>query len=190
MRDDFNRLTLEMLARRVGVRCSNPKCRKPTSGPSIVPTNTVNIGVGAHITAASPGGPRFNRNKSARWRRSIANGIWLCQNCAKLIDNDITLYAGKRICLRWKSVSENLAREALESTAARTDSGLTNELITIIEIRAGAILDELASLTRHAVQVYRSERRRKPRVAGRSKETGSDAANDAAKPPPFNAAIS
>jgi hypothetical protein len=33
MRDDFTQSTKELLARRVNLRCSNPGCRKPTSGP-------------------------------------------------------------------------------------------------------------------------------------------------------------
>jgi hypothetical protein len=58
-RDDFNQQTKEMLARRVGYRCVNPHCRKPTSSPRSQPSKAVNIGVAAHITAASEGGPRW-----------------------------------------------------------------------------------------------------------------------------------
>ena len=31
MRDDFSAATKELLARRVGFKCSNPGCRQPTS---------------------------------------------------------------------------------------------------------------------------------------------------------------
>ena len=34
MRDDFLITVKESLARQVGYKCSNPDCRKPTSGPS------------------------------------------------------------------------------------------------------------------------------------------------------------
>jgi hypothetical protein len=60
MRDDFPTLIKEMLAKRVGYRCSNPGCRKPTSGPQEDPSKAVNVGVAAHITAASPNGPRYD----------------------------------------------------------------------------------------------------------------------------------
>ena len=40
------------------------------------------------MTAASPGGPRYNSALTAAQRAASVNGIWLCQNCAKLIDND------------------------------------------------------------------------------------------------------
>ena len=33
MRDDFSQQTLDILAKRVGIRCSNPGCRKLTTGP-------------------------------------------------------------------------------------------------------------------------------------------------------------
>ncbi len=33
MRDEFNKTTKEELAYRVGFKCSNPDCRRPTSGP-------------------------------------------------------------------------------------------------------------------------------------------------------------
>jgi hypothetical protein len=46
------------------------------------------LGVAAHITAASPDGPRYDQNLSSEQRKSPDNGIWLCQNCAKLVDND------------------------------------------------------------------------------------------------------
>jgi hypothetical protein len=33
-------------------------------------------------------GPRYDPVLTVEQRCSVANGIWLCQNCAKLIDND------------------------------------------------------------------------------------------------------
>jgi hypothetical protein len=36
-RDDFNLKTKDTLAKRVGMRCSNPDCRQPTSGPETDP---------------------------------------------------------------------------------------------------------------------------------------------------------
>jgi hypothetical protein len=54
MRDDFSLTTKELLAKRVGYLCSNPKCQQPTSGPQEDPSKAVNIGVACHITAASP----------------------------------------------------------------------------------------------------------------------------------------
>jgi hypothetical protein len=105
MRDDFDRETKEVLARRVGNRCSNPNCRKLTSGPQANPSKALNIGVAAHITAGAPGGPRYDEHQTPKARKSIENGIWLCQNCAKLIDNDQLRYTTD-LLHEWKRLSE------------------------------------------------------------------------------------
>ena len=47
-----------------------------------------NIGVAAHITAAAPGGPRYDPAMSSSARQAIKNGVWLCQLHAKLVDDD------------------------------------------------------------------------------------------------------
>ncbi|MDT8900351.1 HNH endonuclease [Anaeroselena agilis] len=107
-RDNFDMTTKETLAKRVGFRCSNPNCRKLTSGPQIDSAGSINIGVAAHISAASLGGPRYDSQLTSEERKSIDNGIWLCQNCAKLIDNDSVLYSSD-ILLEWKHLSEKAA---------------------------------------------------------------------------------
>ena len=87
--DAFVEPTKRLLASRVGHRCSLPDCRAQTVGPSAEQAKSVNVGVAAHITAASPGGPRFDVSLSAEARSSEGNGIWLCQTCAALIDRDV-----------------------------------------------------------------------------------------------------
>jgi hypothetical protein len=113
-RDDFKLDIKETLARRVGMRCSNPNCRQPTSGPQQDPTKSVNVGVAAHITAAAKGGSRYDSLLSKEDRRSIENAIWLCQVCAKLIDNDSLLYT-RELLRDWKRLSEEAARLAIEA---------------------------------------------------------------------------
>src|SRR6266542_6188315 len=113
MRDDFDKDIKEILARRVGSRCSNPTCRKLTSGPHATPTRAVNLGVAAHITAAAKGGPRYDPHIPAIERKSIDNGLWLCQNCAKLIDNDPQRYTTD-LLRDWKRWSEQAALMEVE----------------------------------------------------------------------------
>ena len=60
MRDDFRKTTINLLANRVGWKCSNPGCRRTTRGAGTEPTDVINIGVAAHITAAAKGGPRYD----------------------------------------------------------------------------------------------------------------------------------
>lgn len=116
MRDDFSKQTLDILAKRVGIRCSNPGCRKLTTGPRSKSIQIINIGVGAHITAAAPGGPRFDPNLSNEERTSPNNGIWLCQNCAKLVDNDPDRYP-VNILRSWKQSAESVALSEIEGGA-------------------------------------------------------------------------
>lgn len=111
-RHDFSKRTVGVLMRRAGARCSNPGCRRITTGPSIQHNGAIVIGLAAHITAASPCGPRYDSVLSETQRKSPSNGIWLCQNCAKLIDSDTTLY--KVDVLRsWKRAAEQYAERQI-----------------------------------------------------------------------------
>lgn len=107
VRDDFSKQVKETLAKRVAYFCSNPTCRKLTIGPSVITKDkTTNIGVAAHICAASPGGPRFDATMSTEKRKAIENGIWLCQNCAHLIDTNSKLFTVEML-KGWKENAEN-----------------------------------------------------------------------------------
>jgi hypothetical protein len=115
MRDDFSKRVADSLAKRVGNRCSNPDCRKRTSGPHTQDDRAVNIGVAAYITAAAPGGPRYDVARTPAERKAAANGIWLCQSCAKLIDNDAGKFTAE-LLLQWKSQAEEEARKGVASS--------------------------------------------------------------------------
>ena len=111
-RDDFAAGVKREIANRVGARCSNPNCRCPTAGPKAGSGGTVSIGVAAHITAAAKGGPRYDLKLSAQDRASLSNAIWLCQNCATLVDRDPSLYEAG-LLRAWKDLSEAAAQLAL-----------------------------------------------------------------------------
>ena len=91
-----------------------------TVGPHTNPALVTNLGVAAHITAASPNGPRFNANLSANERSAIGNGIWLCQTCAKLIDSDSPKYSVE-VLERWKKRAETNAGERLNKQLSGND---------------------------------------------------------------------
>jgi hypothetical protein len=109
MRDDFREDTKRVLAARAGNRCSNPGCRAPTSGPQVEDRKVLNVGVAAHVTAASAGGARFDGALSADERLSASNGIWLCQTCAKLVDNDPIRF-NVDVLRSWRVAGEGSAR--------------------------------------------------------------------------------
>ncbi|MBW3695608.1 hypothetical protein EK599_07860 [Vibrio sp. T187] len=105
-RDDFSASTKRTLAERVGYRCSNPGCGVETAGASIGNNLKVTrIGVAAHITAAARGGPRYDESLSQDARKSITNGIWLCQSCSVLIDRDEHNYSVS-LLQSWKQEAE------------------------------------------------------------------------------------
>ena len=134
-RDEFSRPVIDRLAKRAGMRCSNPDCRAPTSGPSADgPSGVTNIGVAAHICAASPGGARYASKMTPEERSDIGNAIWLCQTDAKLVDDDEYTFS-ESLLRAWKDVAEQIA--ALEArgyavTRARPFADLENKAPKLI----------------------------------------------------------
>ena len=116
MADDFSEQVKRILASRVANLCSKPDCRAPTSGPQVDPAKALNVGVAAHITAASPGGPRYDPNLSPEERSRHENGIWLCQTHAKLVDNDPSRFTAD-VLGRWKRDAEQEAFDRIGKTA-------------------------------------------------------------------------
>ena len=115
-RDDFLKKTVDDVAKRAGYQCSNPGCRRRTVGPSESNSNKhVHIGKAAHITAASPAGPRYNSNLTPDERRAITNAIHLCADCADLIDKNQGIDFSVDLLLWWKETNENEVWEELKN---------------------------------------------------------------------------
>jgi hypothetical protein len=125
-RDDFRQPIKDKLAARVGYRCSNPDCRASTSGPQISDDKAVSVGVAAHISAASSGGPRFNPSLTSQQRSGIKNGIWLCQTCSKLIDGDEKRYTTD-LLVRWRVTAEREAQEHIGKAKPKRTSLVSAE---------------------------------------------------------------
>lgn len=130
MRDDFPKKIKDLLASRVGYRCSNPKCKKVTVGPNTNLNKSVSIGVASHIFAAAEGGPRFDPGMQVNIRKSFENGIWLCQNCAKLIDSDLKKYTPEFL-RDWKETAEHWALAEVQGTK-RTIDQPQNSTVTML----------------------------------------------------------
>jgi tetratricopeptide (TPR) repeat protein len=116
-RDDCPEPLKRALSARVGNLCSNPDCRALTSGPHKEPAQAVNLGVAAHITAPAPGGPRYDAAITPDQRGSVESAIWLCQNCAKLIDNDPARFSVE-LLQGWRASAEEEACERIGRSAA------------------------------------------------------------------------
>ncbi len=76
-RDEFKKETIRALQERAGNKCSAKGCERLTSGSNLRPDKASRIGVAAYITAAAPGGPRYDPSLSSEERSSIRNGIWI-----------------------------------------------------------------------------------------------------------------
>jgi hypothetical protein len=119
MRDDFSQRVKDVLFKRARARCSNPACRRETCEAHSDEDKAINTGFAAHITGASPGGPRYDPSLSTRKRRSAINGIWLCGYCAKLIDSDTQKYTVE-LLRKWKTIAEaGDEREAVRKESVR-----------------------------------------------------------------------
>lgn len=112
MRDDFSQPTKNLLAKQAGHRCTHPSCGKPTSGADESGTGAINIGVAAHITAASSGGPRYDPALTSEQRKDASNGIWLCQDHAHAIDADDSGFSAETL-RTWKRQAEARSFHAL-----------------------------------------------------------------------------
>jgi hypothetical protein len=121
VRDDFTKRTITEIAKGVAYRCSNPECRRPTLGANAAQDGTIIIGVAAHIYAASPGGPRYNAAQTSEARRNKENGLWLCQNCGRLVDADPNRFTVEEMA-KWKHDAQARAfRELVAPDAARAE---------------------------------------------------------------------
>lgn len=107
-RDNFDKATIDALAKRAAYICSNPDCKAltiaPTSGDE---EKFIYIGKAAHITAAAEGGPRYDPNLSQEARKSISNGIFLCSSCADMIDKNNGSDFSTELLRGWKLEHEN-----------------------------------------------------------------------------------
>ena len=126
-RDDFSSKTIETLKKRASYICSNPNCRKITIAPSDKDGNKIlYFGRAAHITAAAPGGPRYDENLNSEERSSIDNAIFLCSNCADMIDDNNGLDFSVHIIKSWKTDHEKWIRSNLNK---RIDKNTDSEKI-------------------------------------------------------------
>jgi hypothetical protein len=89
------------LAERAAYICSKPDCRNNTIGPHSDPGRSLSTGIAAHICGAAPGGPRYDPNQTTEERINIANVVWLCAACSKLVDTDEKLYPAE-LLRQWR----------------------------------------------------------------------------------------
>lgn len=142
-RDDFSKRTRTALAARAGMLCSNPSCRRGTcKADPENENNWIDLGIAAHITAASPNGPRYDESLTGDQRRSSCNGLWLCHHCAKEVDSASSTYTIETLA-QWKNQAE-----ACTARDAATSQDEIARLIGDIEIARGEIFQYIDQVQR------------------------------------------
>ena len=116
MTPNFSKTTITLLAQRAAYLCSNPDCKILTIAPNTDGEKIILIGQAAHVYGARKGSKRYNIQMTDDERSNISNGIWLCNNCHKLIDSDDKKYTAEKL-FQWKNdhekfVSNNLGEKS------------------------------------------------------------------------------
>ena len=122
----FKRKDIDTLAKRASYLCSNPDCQAPTVGPNSDAQKSTIIGEAAHIHDANMGSARYEPLLAEPMVSEITNGIWLCRNCHREVDQNPELYSGEllhkwrlkheeNVTFRLGSKSNKLRESLLES---------------------------------------------------------------------------
>lgn len=146
-RDNFSSAVIKILERRVNAKCSAPECRVPTSGPTKSPGKANNVGVAAHITAAAPGGPRYDAALSSEQRASIDNAIWLCASCSTKIDKDTDKYT-VQLLNEWKRGAEAHAEEEFGKAPLSRQDYLVLESLALGRLKKNQLSDAVSRIGR------------------------------------------
>ena len=101
---------------------------RPSDLATESPIATTNIGVAAHICAASRNGPRYIESMTPQQRSEIGNAIWLCSNHAALIDRDVATYTIDRLH-QMKQAHEAACVESVRR--AMQESRLADDLVAL-----------------------------------------------------------
>jgi hypothetical protein len=124
MRDDFSKATVDLLAKRAGYLCSNPDCGILTVGAAPSEDKSMIVGVAAHITAAAPGGPRYDPALTSEERRRHSNGIWLCEIHGKAVDTDADHFTVEML-RKWKQTAEASSLRTILTLKKAVAAGMT-----------------------------------------------------------------
>lgn len=120
----FTETTRDLLAAEAGHRCSAPWCTKTTSAASSSRRSGIsNTGEAAHIRGRTERTARYDASMTDVQRAEPANGIWLCEYDAKLIDNDAIRYP-VALLEQWKAQRIAIAQFEQEQGAGASPASI------------------------------------------------------------------
>jgi len=106
--------------------CSNPDCVALTSGPASEDQSSINLGEAAHIYGRTSVSARFKPGFTEAELCDITNGMWLCRNCHKLIDNDPLRFPAE-LLFTWRRQHEAAILARLGRPGDQLREKLSNE---------------------------------------------------------------
>lgn len=102
------------IIKRAAYICSNPDCRVLCIAPAERDLmKWLYIGKVAHITAASEDGPRYDPSMTEEKRKDINNAIFLCSNCADMIDKNSGMDYSVDQLNGWKETHDSWVQDNL-----------------------------------------------------------------------------
>lgn len=128
----FTAETVLTLSKRAALLCSNPDCGTLTSGPAEETTNSINIGEAAHIYGRTSTSARYKPDLSVAELSDITNGIWLCRNCHKVIDNDPVRFPAE-LLFEWRRQHEQSVSARLGQPGERLREKIQAEQLQLFE---------------------------------------------------------
>jgi hypothetical protein len=128
----FSSETIQTLSRRAALLCSNPDCGALTAGPTTDTASAVNIGEAAHIYGRTSVAARYKADLSMAEVSDITNGIWLCRNCHKLIDNDPLRFPAELI-FEWRRQHEKVVSSRVGHPGDRLREQIQTEQLQLFE---------------------------------------------------------
>ncbi|MBB1426611.1 hypothetical protein H5181_09065 [Shewanella sp. SG44-2] len=155
-RDDFKAKIKRELADRASNLCSKPGCQNLTKGARAGAPGSAGVGVAAHISAASEGGPRYNPDLTPEQRSDYQNGVWLCQTCSVLIDSDALKYPVTTL-VQWRNEAEaysnaNLGKPLYDASTVRKEC-----IKSVVEHATGDTISSSTQLAVEALNINNTE---------------------------------
>lgn len=126
-RINFSPTTKRLIADQAGNRCSFPACARLTVGPGVTAKETSRTGTASHIYSAASKGPRGQGGLSPKELRSASNGIWLCAQHGRQVDNNRGEKYPPELLLFYKQLHE--ARVAKEHEGLYAPLGWIFDLV-------------------------------------------------------------
>ncbi len=110
--EDFTEIIKRCLQNRVAHMCSNPICRRLTVRRQTDTEGYVHQGIAAHIHGVEPGSARYDPTIPDDVIRSFSNGIWLCDICSRMVDDDEAVFPPDKLRI-WKTKAEEYVAELI-----------------------------------------------------------------------------